>query len=139
MAQALPFIFLGATAAAGAASAIQSRNAGKLQQIEYKRQAQEEETSARDREIERRRRLVQALASQNAEAGALGLDATTGSRRAITLEDVRRARMDDLTDRAMTSRRAVSLASAGRAARRQGNLQAGATLLDTASTIAGGG
>lgn len=139
MAQALPFIYLGVTAAAGAASAIQARNAGKLQQIEYQRQAKEEEVSARDREIERRRRLVQALASQNAEAGALGIDPTTGSRRAITLEDVRLARMDDLTDRAMTSRRSVSLRSAGRSARRQGNLQAGATLLDTVGTIAGAG
>lgn len=138
MAQALPLIFLGATAVAGGMAAVSARRAGKLQDIQYKRQAEDEETAARDREIERRRRLVQALASQNAEAGALGLDPTTGSRRAITLEDVRRARMDDLTDRAMTSRRGVSLRLAGSEARKQGNIQAGATLLDTVGNVANG-
>lgn len=74
MAQALPLIFLGATALAGGAAAVSAKRAGALQEIEHKRQAQEEETAARDREIERRRRLVQALASQNAEAGALGIE-----------------------------------------------------------------
>jgi hypothetical protein len=136
MAQALPFIYLGATVLAGGASVVSQRRAGALQQIAYKEQAKQEEFSARDREIERRRRLVQAIASQNAEAGALGLDPTMGSRRAIMLEDVKRARFDDLTDRAMTTRRATSLKSAGRESRRQANFQSDVTLLDTAGSVA---
>lgn len=139
MAQALPFIYLGATVAAGGASYVSQRRAGALQQIAYKEQAKDEEFAARDREIERRRRLVQAIASQNAEAGALGLDPATGSRRAMLLEDTRRARLDDLTDRAMNTRRSTSLRSAGRESRRQSNIQGGVTLLNTVGSIAGAG
>jgi hypothetical protein len=135
MAQALPFIYLGATVLSGAAAVYSQKRAGALQAIAYKEQAKDEEFSARDREIERRQRLVRALASQNAEAGALGID-NTGSRRAMVLDDVKRARFDDLTDRAMTTRRAASLKSAGREARKQSNIQAGMTLLDTAGSAA---
>lgn len=134
MAQALPIIYLGATLAAGGASYVSQRRAGAMQKLAYQEQAKDEEFAARDREIERRRRLVQAIASQNAEAGAIGIDPTTGSRRAILLEDTRRARLDDLSDRAMNTRRGASLRSAGREARTQSNIQAGATLFDTASS-----
>jgi hypothetical protein len=139
MAQALPFIYLAATVGATAVSVKASQNAGKAAQIQHNEQAKQEEMAARDREIERRRRLVQSLASQNAEAGAMGIDPTTGSRRAITLEDQRRSQMDSLTDRAMTGRRALMLRSAGRNARSQANLESAATILNTTSTIAGAG
>lgn len=135
MAQALPYIYLAATVAGTAVSVKASQDAGKATQIAHKEQAKQEEMAARDREIERRRRLVQALASQNAEAGAAGLDPTVGSRRAITLEDQRRAGLDTLTDRAMTSRRALNLRAAGKNARRQANLESAATILNTASTL----
>jgi hypothetical protein len=139
MAVAMPFIYLGATLVSGALAVSQQRKSAGMQEIAFKEQAKQEETAARDREIERRRRLVSALASQNAEAGAFGLDPATGSRRAIQLEDARRANLDSLTDRAMTSRQAVTLRSQGRAARRQGNVAAGQTLLSTyQSTVQAG-
>lgn len=139
MAQALPFIYLGATVLSGALAYRQQRTAGKIAEFQYRDQAEQEETAARDREIERRRRLVQALASQNAEAGALGIDGATGSRRAIVLDDVRRSRMDSLSDRAMTNRRAVNLRSAGGNYRRQSNIGAATNLLDTVSSVAQAG
>jgi len=131
-------VYLGATILAGGVAARSAHNAGKATEIQYKEQAKQEEVSARDREIERRRRLVQALSSQNAEAGAAGIDPTTGSRRAMTLEDARLAQMDSLTDRAMTNRRAINLRSAGRNARRQGDLQAAGSLLNTGASVADG-
>lgn len=120
--------------AAGTGAQIKAQqNAGKAAQIEYKQRAQQEVDAGRDREIDRRRRLMSALSSQNAEAGALGID-TSGSRTALALTDARMASRDSLTDRAMTNRRATMLISAGREARNQANLQSGATLLDSVST-----
>lgn len=129
-APAIPYLLAGATVAAGTASAINARNAGLATKIQYKQQAQQEADAAKDREIERRRALIEAVGTQNAEGSAAG-DDLGGSRRAIVLEDIRRNRLDNLTDRAMTNRRATTLRSAGRAARRSGNLQAAGTLLDT--------
>lgn len=126
-----------ATAASGAVAAKSSSNAGKAQEIAYKQEAKQEEMAAADREIERRRNLVRALSSQNVEAGALGLDPTSGSRRAIALDSAEAANRDSLTDRAMTSRGAVNLRSRGRFARRGGNIQAAGTLFDTAGRTLG--
>lgn len=128
---------IAATVIGGAASAQSSRNAGKAQEIAYKQEAKQEEMAAADREIERRRNLVRALSSQNVEAGALGLDPTSGSRRAIALDSAEAANRDSLTDRAMTSRGAVNLRSRGRFARQGGNLQAAGTLFDTAGRTMG--
>jgi hypothetical protein len=134
-APAIPYLLAGATVAAGTASAISARNAGISRNIELKEQAKQEQLAAKDREIERRRSLIETIATQNAEAGAAGDEIQTGSRRAIALEDIRRQRLDDLTDRAMTNRRAVTLRASGRAAQRSGNLQAAGTLLDTAGSF----
>lgn len=132
------YIALAASAASSTVSAVNSRNQGKAQEIAYKQEAKQEETAAADREIERRRNLVRALSSQNVEAGALGLDPTSGSRRAIALDSAEAASRDSLTDRAMTSRQAVNLRSRGRFARQAGYMQAGATMLDAAASASGG-
>src|SRR5690606_7540023 len=107
--QFVPFILV---AAAGGASALAQYRTGQLQDIQHRQQEQAEQDAARDREIERRRQLLAALASQSAEAGALGVASGVGSRAAITLTDVKRAQMDSLSDRAMTSRRALMLRQA---------------------------
>lgn len=109
------------------------QNAGKAIQIERKQQVQQETDAARDRDIERRRRLMTALASQNAEAGALGV-ANSGSRAALAMTDAGNAFRDSLTDRAMTGRRALMLTAQGKEARNQANIQSAATLMDAVST-----
>lgn len=123
-------------AGAGVAAASSQVAAGKMRNIEYKEQAQQEQDAARDREIDRRRRLVSALASQNAEAGALGATTGVGSGAAIALTDARRANYESLADRATTNRRSLMLRTAGKFARRQGNAAAVATLLDTGTDVA---
>lgn len=122
----------GSIIASGALAASSQRQAGKFQEIEYKERAQAETDAGRDREIDRRRRLVAALASQNAEAGALGAAPGVGSRAAVARADAKRAAYEIGADRASTGRRALLLRSAGREARRQGNYAAVGTLLDTA-------
>lgn len=137
MADPVTATFLTLAIAGGGAAAVSARNAGLSQKIQFREQAKQEEVAAKDREIERRRALIEAIGTQNAEAGAGGDDIATGSRRAIVLEDIRRNRLDNLTDRATTGRRAVTLRSQGRFAKRQGNLQAAGTLLDTGARAAG--
>ena len=124
---------IGSLIASGVIGAKAQSNAGKAAKIQYQQQARGEETAAKDREIARRRRLVSALASQNAEAGALGITPGVGSRKAIALADAKRASFEGLSDRASTGRRAVMLRSAGKAAQREGNLAAASTLLGTAT------
>jgi hypothetical protein len=126
-------VAIAAVLGAGALQAGQQRRAGALMEIEHKEQAQQETDAARDREIERRRRLVSALAAQNAEAGALGAAPGVGSRAAVAIADAKRASYENLADRASTNRRAITLRTGGREARKQGNLQAGATLLSSAA------
>lgn len=130
----MEFVALGTAILAGGATAIAQRNAGAQADIDARERAQQETDAYRDREIERRRRLVSALASQNAEGGALGAAPGVGSRAAIAMSDARTAGLDSLSDRASTNRRALLMRQGGRFAKRQGNLAAGATLLDTAGS-----
>lgn len=129
--------FLIAAVAGGGLAARQASNAGKAQEIQFKEQAKQEEVGAKDREIERRRSLIEAISTQNAEAGAVGDSINVGSRRAIALEDIRRSRLDNLTDRAVTGRNTLNLRSQGRFAKRQGNLEAAGTLLSTGGKYGG--
>lgn len=129
--------FLIAAVAGSGAAAVSARNAGKAQEIQYKEQAKQEEVAAKDREIERRRSLIDSIATQNAEAGAVGDSINVGSRRAIALEDIRRSRLDNLTDRAVTGRNTLNLRSQGRFAKRNGNLQAAGTLLQAGGAYGG--
>lgn len=131
----MEWVAVGSLLAAGAGGAIAQRRAGQYQDIQYRQQAQQEQDASRDREIDRRRRLVSALASQNAEAGALGAAPGVGSRAAIALTDARRAGYESLADRASTNRRSLLLRSAGREARKQGNLGAFATAAETTAQV----
>lgn len=64
--------------------------AGKIARGEAEVAAQQEELSAVSREKDRKSRLADALASQNAAAGAKGIAAFEGSPLTILEEDIRR-------------------------------------------------
>lgn len=134
----MEYVAVATIIASGVYQANEQKRAGQFQEIQHKEQAEEEVDAARDREVERRRRLVQALAIQNAEGGAMGAAPGFGSRGAIALSDVRRANLDSLSDRSRTNRRALRLREAGRFARKQGDAAAVGTLLETAGQVAGG-
>lgn len=133
MAQALPYIYYAAVAAGTYASVRSSQNAAKATEIQYNEQAKDEASAARDREIERRRKLVQALSSQAAAAGASGVDQSVGTRKAIALADLNAASYDSLQDRARTNRRSLLLRGAGKNARRQGNLESAGIVINAAA------
>lgn len=132
----MQFVPLIATVVAGGLAANEQRNAGKWAEIQHAEAAEQELTAAKDREISRKQRLIEVLAVQNAEAGALGASVGFGSRAAIALTDAKRAQYDMISDRASTGRRALILRSEGREAARRGNMQAVGTLLDTAVSAA---
>lgn len=116
---------------AGVLGAVQARNAGLEAKYAYKQQAVQEKDAARQRELERRRDLLRALSSQNASAAARGV-AFSGGVAAIAQQDIKEAQEDLLVDRVNTGRKVSAFKSAGKNAKRQGNLAAVSSLLDTA-------
>lgn len=124
---------LGASAASAIGSAYQMREAGQVAKAQYKEQARQEADSARQREIDRRRDLIRALASQNATAGATGVSTRAGTGLAgIAQYDIKETRRDSLVDRVNTGRSRNMLLKAGKNAQTMGNLGAATSLLDSA-------
>jgi hypothetical protein len=126
-------IMLGASVAAAGGSAYQMRAAGQAAKAQYKEQARQEAGAARQREIERRRDLISALASQNAAAGAAGVSTRAGTGLAgIAQYDINQTRRDSLVDRVNTGRSRNVLLKAGKNAQTMGNIGAATSLLDSA-------
>jgi hypothetical protein len=128
---AAPLLLGGLTVATGVLGYQASVNAGKLSEIEASQKAQQESDAAKEREIDRKRRLVRAISNQTATAAARNIDISSGSARAVALSDIRAAERDQLGDTVNTSRRRRSLLFQGSQAAAQGRLQGAASLLDT--------
>ena len=76
--------------AADIASFGMSRAQGEIAQGESEVQAKAEEAAGVTRESDRKARLIEALASQNASAGAGGIAAFEGSPLSVMKEDIRK-------------------------------------------------
>lgn len=123
-----------ATAALGVGSAVQAHKAGKVVEAENKLQAKAEGDAARTREIERKRALLRAVATQHASAAAGGI-AFGGSQAAIARRDIEDFRNDLLADRANTATAQRILRARGQSARASGDLGAVRSLVDTGTSI----
>lgn len=123
--QFIPMIVM---AAVGTVQAIETRNAGIAQANQYKAQIRSEGDAAKQREIDRRRDLMRALSSQNARAGALGIE-TGGSLGGIMGTDIKEAQMDLATNSANFSLRKRDLNAAASSAKRAANWKAVSGLL----------
>ena len=113
-------------------SAVQSVNAGKAQEAAYKRDADRETFAAKDKEIQRKKRLVAALATQNAVRGAQGVAAFEGSSLNMMLQDVENFEYDQDMGAANLAMTRQSLLESGKAARRYGVQSATNTLMGAA-------
>ena len=113
-------------------SAVQSVNAGKAQEAAYKRDAERESFAAKDKEIQRKKRLVAALATQNAVRGAQGVAAFEGSSLNMMLQDVENFEYDQDMGAANLAMTRQSLLESGKAARRYGVMSATNTLMGAA-------
>lgn len=124
---------VGVSAAAGVYSAYQTAQTGAQQAADLKAQARTEATAAAQKQIERRRDLLRALASQNAAAGAAGIE-TGGSFGGIIRRQINENSNDLLVMNAGLQTRQRTLASQASNARQSANAQAATSLLDTAGS-----
>ena len=118
-----------ATAGSSALSAAQQSSAGRIRQQEAETAAQQEELSATQREADRKGRLAEALASQNAAAAAGGVASFEGSPLSILQQDVAREERATGRDVMQTRLAAGTQRARGRVARSLGRGQAGLSLL----------
>jgi hypothetical protein len=130
MAVAVPIALM---ATAGVLKAKAARDQGKAEAEQAMIQERAEGDAARGREIERRRALMAALASQAAAAGAAGISTTEGSLQAIALRDIKDNRNDLLYDAGSTAARQRALRAKASNSIKQGNIAAFTSLLDAAS------
>lgn len=133
--------FLGLSSAAWAGistagSMLMQVQAGNAQKAAYEQQAQQEEFEAKDREVQRRKRLIASLASQNAARGASGVRAFEGSPAAMMQNDMKEFEYDQKMAAANTAMSTSSLLTSGQHAQQSGYMSAGTSLLDFGSKMA---
>ena len=116
------------------ASAGASIQAGRAKEQAYERDADRETFAAKDKEIQRKKRLVAALATQNAVRGAQNVAAFSGSSLNLMNQDVETFEYDQSMGAANLAMKRQSLLEEGKAARRYGYQSAANTLLNAAQT-----
>lgn len=119
-----------------AGSMLMNVRAGQAQKVNYEMQARQEEFAAKDREVQRRRRLVANLASQNAARAASGVRAFEGSPAAMMQSDIDTAAYDHTMADANLGMKKQSLLTSGKHAVQSGYMSAGSSLLNYGSRMA---
>lgn len=123
-------VLIGLTAAATAGSVYSQRQATGAREVELELAQRQEEQAARDRQVQRKRRLAAVLGSQRAQAAAQGLT-MSGSVGNISLTDARRASEESLIDDVNTRARIDAL-------KRNRSTISRLSRVRTATTILGG-
>jgi len=123
------------TATAGAVSARGQYVAGKTQEIELKRQAEEERMAAQSRELQRREELNRALAS-NVVGQAMSGISGEGTPASIALASAERASLSEGTIGLSEKLKQAQLRRQAKSAKQTGYLAATSTLLKTGAQSA---
>lgn len=123
------------TATAGAVSARGQYVAGKTQEIELKRQAEEERMAAQSRELQRREELNRALAS-NVVGQAMSGISGEGTPASIALASAERASLSEGTIGLSEKLKQAQLRRQAKSAKQAGYLAATSTLLKTGAQAA---
>jgi len=123
------------TAATTAVSARTSYVAGKTQEIELKRQAEEERLAAQSRELQRREELNRALAS-NVVGQAMSGISGEGTPASIALASAKKAGLSEATIGLSDKLKQAQLRRQASSAKQTGYAQATSTLLKGATQIA---
>ncbi len=124
------------TGVAGVRQAQAFEAQGKADQAELDRQAELERIGAKDRSIERRRRLNTVLAGQIARTGAAGIT-FEGTPAAVAKGDVLQFELEEAGAKFSELERISQLRRGGLAARRRGKQLKRATLLQTGAQVLG--
>ena len=123
------------TATAGAVSARGQYVAGKTQEIELKRQAEEERMAAQSRELQRREELNRALAA-NVVGQAMSGISGEGTPASIALASAERASLSEATIGLSEKLKQAQLRRQAKSAKQTGYLAATSTLLKTGAQSA---
>ena len=126
---------LALTAVSGGVSARGQYVAGKTQEIELERQAEEERISAQSRELQRREELNRALAA-NVVGQAMSGISGEGTPASISLESAKKAGLSEATIGLSDKLKQAQLRRQGKSAKQTGKLQAASTLLKTGAQAA---
>lgn len=116
----------------------ETRAKGEIAAGELEVAAKSEEAAGVQREADRKARLSEALASQNASAGAGGIAAFEGSPLSVMQEDVRREFVATERDVFQTKLKAMTLRSRGKIAKIQARTSANIGLITAAEGAATG-
>ena len=126
---------LALTAVSGGVSARGQYVAGKTQEIELKRQAEEERISAQSRELQRREELNRALAA-NVVGQAMSGISGEGTPASISLESAKKAGLSEATIGLSDKLKQAQLRRQGKSAKQAGYLQSASTLLKSGAQAA---
>ena len=127
---------LGTTLVSGGFSAAASRSAGKAQEDELQRQAEQERIAATGRELQRREELNRMLSARSIALSTSGL-AGEGTPQSIALSAAEKIGMGEGMESLSDQLRQAQLKRAAKNARLTGNVQAASTLLDTGAKALG--
>lgn len=109
--------------------------AGKAQQYELERQAEQERIAAEGRELQRREELNRALAARQMAMATSGL-AGEGTPASIALSAAEKIGMGEGLETLSSQLKQAQLRRAGAMAKQTGQIQAGSTLLSTGLQVA---
>jgi hypothetical protein len=123
------------TATAGAVSARGQYIAGKTQEIELKRQAEEERLAAQSRELQRREELNRALAANVVGQSMSGISGE-GTPASIALASAEKASLSEGTIGLSEKLKQAQLRRQAKSAKQAGYLAATSTLLKTGAQVA---
>lgn len=126
------------TVGSAGASIVAQRRGAQAQKVELELAQREEATAARDREVQRRRRLAAVLGTQSALAAASGL-AMSGSVANVSLTDARRAGEDSAVDNYNTRLRIDALKRNRSSISRMSRFRTATTILGAGERIAARG
>jgi hypothetical protein len=131
------YIVASAMVASATVSAYGQVEAGKAQQEELERQAEEEKIAAQGRELQRREQLNAQLAANNAALAASGI-ATEGTPASVALESAKAISASEGMIGLSERLKQGQLKRQGKMARSTANIGATSTLLSSAADAYGG-
>ena len=129
------FVSGGAQFLSTVASAQATKREGRFEEKESELAARREELGAVQREGDRKRRLAEALASQNASAGAKGIKSFEGSPFNILQEDIKKEEVATERDIFNTRAGALQKRISGSAAKSRSKFKAKDSLIDGLLTL----
>ena len=132
----MSFAIVAAIAVSTAATAYGQVQAGKIQQNEFERQAEEEKIAAEGRELQRKQELNKVLAA-NAVSASMSGQTGEGTPASIALESSKQIGTSEGMINLSDKLKRAQLRRQGANARAMGNIQATSTLLKGAVSVVG--